>query len=63
MKKGPVFAVNLNQIAATLYFYAPKTYDYVRQKLNLALLHPQNTQKWYSNIFEGLRFTIPSFAA
>lgn len=62
-KKKSVFSENLKQFATTLHFYSAKAYDFVREKFQLALPHPQTIRKWYSSIPADPGFTVASFTA
>lgn len=58
LQKKSVFSETIKQFATTLHFYSPIAYDYVREKLHLALPHPQTIQKWYSSISADPGFTV-----
>ena len=63
MKKKSVFSESMKQFATTLHFYSAKAYDYVREKMHLALPHPQTIRNWYSSISADPGFTVASFTA
>ena len=46
--KGCKYSPQLKYFALTLQFYSAKAYDFVRKTFNLALLHPIQIRKWYT---------------
>ncbi len=64
-KKGKdcKYPSELKPFALTLEFYSSKAYDFVRQKLNLALPHQAHIRKWYSKVPAAPGFTQPEFVA
>ena len=61
--KGCKYPSELKSFALTLEFYSSKAYEFVRQKLNLALPHQARIRKWYSKIPAAPGFTQPAFVA
>ena len=61
--KGCKYPHGLKSFALTLQFYSSKAYEFVRQKLNLALPHQAHIRKWYSKIPAAPGFTQPAFVA
>lgn len=41
------YPVELKKFALTLYFYSPKAYDYVRNKMKNCLPHPRTVCEWF----------------
>ena len=56
--KGIKYPSELQSFALTLKFYSTKAYDYVHDKLNLALpIYPNTIQTWYNPMDGDPRFT------
>ena len=53
----------MKQLPTTLHFYSAKAYGYIREKMHLALPHPQTIRNWYSSISADPGFTVASFTA
>lgn len=53
-KEGNQYRKSVRSFAATLRFYSPRAYNYVRNKFNLHLPHDTTLRKWYANLtFDG----------
>ena len=50
MKSNQKFDPELRTFALTLNFYSPKAYNYVREKFNKNLPHPDSIRKWYKTV-------------
>lgn len=53
----------LRSFALTLFYYSPKAYNYVRDKMNSALPAPSTLRSWYNSIDGEAGFTTESFEA
>ena len=51
----------LHSFAITLHFYSPRAYNYVREKMNMALPAPSVLRSWYNSIDGEPGFTSESF--
>ena len=61
--KGHKYPPELKSFALTLQFYSSKAYEFVRQKLNLALPHQAHIRRWYAKVPAAPGFTQPAFVA
>ena len=59
--KGNTYPPELKSFALTLQFYSTKAYEFVRKTFHLALPHPSQIRKWYSQIPAEPGFTKPAF--
>lgn len=57
------FSANLRSFAATLHFYSPKAYEFVRTKFDTCLPHVRTLKKWYQSINAEPGFTTESLNA
>lgn len=60
MLQGPSqqqYTPQLRAFALTLHFYSPKAYNYVREKFNDSLPHPDTISRWYRAIDGSPGFT------
>lgn len=63
MNKGNKYPPELKPFDLTPHFYSTKTYEFVRSTFHLALPHPSQIRRWYSQIPAEPGFTKPPFEA
>ncbi len=55
------YSKELQVFAATLLFYSPKAYNYVRETFSKALPHETTVRRWFSNVDGTPGFSEPAF--